>query len=78
MPFCEWLLCAWLSEALYSWSIELFCVLDRLPSVDLETQQTYKLEDGVTTFPYVVMGNPSFVEVGTRAMVSCFRLEQPA
>jgi hypothetical protein len=52
------------------------CCLLRLPfltfhvwwcrdgAVDSEVPQTFTLDDGATQFPYLVMGNPNFDEVG--------------
>ena len=37
-------------------------------AADSETPQTFKLDDGVTTLPYLVMGNPSFAEVRVSGM----------
>lgn len=32
-------------------------------AVDSEVPQTFTMDDGVTQFPYLVMGNPNFDEV---------------
>jgi hypothetical protein len=40
-----------------------FCVVTSYCAVDSEVPQTFTMDDGVTQFPYLVMGNPNFDEV---------------